>query len=316
LIAAVFGGALRADAPLPGLPVVHANDGFSVFATLSTRHALPDLPGGLSLGAHTYGSGITLALNAVDAISGPWRLAISDTGVFEISSSGAQIVHAAPRDVDRAAVTLDLIGAVLPIAFFRMGRWCVHASAVATPAGAVLFVAERGVGKSTLAAACAQAGAPLMADDVVVLERRHGAVLAIPSGVPLRLREASARAVAPEAGNAATDGWGKVRLTVPTQTAPLTVAAVYVLAPSVGDGVVSRTAVGATAAALALVAHGKVTPLLGGPVAPEAFLRATSFAADMPTYTLSVPRDLTRVAEVAAQVRAWHAVPAPATVPA
>jgi hypothetical protein len=51
----------------------------------------------------------------------------------------------------------------------QRGVMVLHGSAVQTPAGAVVFAAERGVGKSTLAAAMHRAGYPLLTDDLCAI---------------------------------------------------------------------------------------------------------------------------------------------------
>jgi hypothetical protein len=63
----------------------------------------------------------------------------------------------------------------------------LHASAVVSESGAVAFVGSAGRGKSTVAALLAQSGWPVLADDCLVLERRGGALLAVPSYPGLRL---------------------------------------------------------------------------------------------------------------------------------
>jgi serine kinase of HPr protein (carbohydrate metabolism regulator) len=211
-------------------------------------------------------------------------------------------------------VALDLIGVVLPCAFHREGAWCMHASAVLTPAGAVAFVAPRGTGKSTLAAACVQHGWTLVADDVVVLRDRGGLLTVTPSGVPLRLGAETARAVG--VATSGIDGWGKARVASEVAQASVPVAAVYLLSAVSADTAVERRERPARAAALALLTNGKITELLGGSAAGEALARCVSLAARMPVYDLAVPRDLAQLPQVVHALRRWHAATLPSATPA
>ena len=231
---------------------------------------------------------------------------VSDTGRFTLSADGSRIVHIAPPEVDRAAVALDLIGVVLPVALHRDGAWCVHASAVDSPAGVIAFVAARGTGKSTLAAACAKAGCALVADDVVVLRETETGISVTPAGVPLRLHASTARAVGVTADDA--DEWGKVRVAGALAHTTLSLEALYVLQAIDANGRLARAPRDARAAALALLANGKITALLGADPAGEALTRCVALAHRAAVYDLAVPRDLARLESVANELLRWHAL--------
>jgi hypothetical protein len=305
-----FGGVLQSARPLPGLPVAAAaDDGQFPFWCLVTHEsdvAPAHTPDARIAGRLTYSSGPVVTLSEHRATA---EVVISDTGRFTIDAEARIISHLAPVGVDRAAVALDLIGVVLPYAMHREGAWCMHASAVQTPEGAVAFVATRGTGKSTLAAACVQAGCALVADDVVVLREQAGAVTVTPSGVPLRLRAETARRVGVYADDA--DGWGKVRVAGPLLDAVLPLAAVYLLSAASPDDSVERVERGTRAAALALFTNGKITELLGGVAAGEALGRCVTLAGMAPVYDIAVPRDLARLPDVVQALLRWHAAPRP-----
>ncbi len=305
----MFGRTLFADRPLPGLPVsVAADDGPFHFWTLRTNDAHDGVPGHTEGATRTgqvrWSSGITASLaHGVEGI----EIVISDTGRFTLHRDGRLVTHDAPRDVDRAAVALDLIGTVLPCALHVEGAWCVHASAVQCADGVIAFVAPRGTGKSTLAAACLAAGCALVADDVVVLQDHEGAVRVTPAGVPLRLHERTAALVGAHGG--APDDWGKVRIEATGGARALPLAAVYLLTPLDGDATVERMPRETRAAALALFTNGKITELLGAAGAGDAFARCATLAATGLVHDLAVPRDLARLADVTATLLAWHGGP-------
>jgi hypothetical protein len=74
-----------------------------------------------------------------------------------------------------------LLGPVLGILLRYRGVTCLHASAVAVGDKAVAFVGAAGAGKSTIAAALARRGFPVLSDDIVPLEDREGAFYVNPA---------------------------------------------------------------------------------------------------------------------------------------
>jgi hypothetical protein len=242
---------------------------------------------------------VTLATGS----SGP-EITISDTGRFTFAADGRRVFHVAPGNVNRGAVALDLIGVILPYVLHREGAWCVHASAVHTHDGVIAFIAPRGTGKSTLATACVQRGCALVADDVVVLRQSPHGITVTPTGLPLRLRADTARALgAPESGN---DEWGKVRVEGMLVREERPLAAIYVLSPVEPGVAVERVARGSRAAALALLAHGKIAELLGADMGGDALTRCVDIAQRTMVFDLAVPRDLARLRDVTDALIDWH----------
>ncbi|MCB9139781.1 MAG: hypothetical protein H6642_15670 [Caldilineaceae bacterium] len=82
---------------------------------------------------------------------------------------------------DLGDATVRLFGGGLPAAaaWVQKGYLALHAAAVATPDGVVLFAGSSASGKSTLAAAMAQRGYPVLADEVAPLCLAGTAPLAI-----------------------------------------------------------------------------------------------------------------------------------------
>lgn len=71
--------------------------------------------------------------------------------------------------------------------------FALHASAVIVGQCAIGFLAHSGQGKSTLAAAFGQVGCPLLTDDILLVEERHGVFHARPGYPALRLWPGEAR---------------------------------------------------------------------------------------------------------------------------
>jgi hypothetical protein len=305
----VFGECVCADYPLPGLPAAAFGNGhlFWVFETVPQTTPIEFAPQSVAYGTMPYSNGVSVRL--AHSASGDAQILVDDTGRFTIDTRGQRITHVAPVDVARDAVSLDLIGVVLPYAMHLRGAWCVHASAVVVDDGVIAFVAESGTGKSTLAAACLQAGASLVSDDVVVaLPSDDGEWIVQPTGVPARLRAATARAFSHS--DAEADAWGKVRVSGVMETRRLPLRAVYVLQAMTSDAAIERVVRSDRAATVALLAHGKLTALLGAALAGDALARCTAMATRVPVYDLAVPRDLEQISDVVQRVMQWHSRPA------
>jgi hypothetical protein len=88
-----------------------------------------------------------------------------------------------------------LLDQVMPLVLSGGSRLVLHASAVATPRGAVAFAGGTGSGKSTIAAAVAALGYPLLCDDCLVVEPSADRFLAGSFYPGARLYPDSVRAV-------------------------------------------------------------------------------------------------------------------------
>ena len=107
---------------------------------------------------------------------------------FCFDASG-QIIRAWPEPGQRlSSVQRVHRRAVVPAALQHLGFETLHASAAGFAPGVVGFVGAAGAGKSTMARACATAGADHWADDTLVLEvgQRGTAAISIPFDVALR----------------------------------------------------------------------------------------------------------------------------------
>jgi len=80
---------------------------------------------------------------------------------------GRSVTIDASPGVSRDLIARFLRTAPLAALFYQRGVYACHASAVNTPAGALMLTGHSGAGKSTLAAALIGRGCSLLADDVV-----------------------------------------------------------------------------------------------------------------------------------------------------
>lgn len=112
---------------------------------------------------------------------GDLRFRYGDRASFLLDAAHDRL-WCAPVDPASDAWMRVLLTRVLPNVSIANGYEALHASAVATPHGAVAVAAASGSGKSTLALELIRRGWPLFADDTLILGRRAGAVEAHPSG--------------------------------------------------------------------------------------------------------------------------------------
>lgn len=183
---------------------------------------------------------VPAALTAPRARHGAWEAA---PGIFLMAVDGVarylvregrEITVEPARDGQEGeAVSAFLLGSVLAACLKQRGILALHASAIATEDGAVLFAGHSGAGKSTLLAALLERGHAMLSDDVTgIVPDGGGRPVALPAYPCLRLWADAVEAL--EWGGRAR---GRVRAgmekyLVPVERsrkAPLPVRAVFVL---------------------------------------------------------------------------------------
>jgi hypothetical protein len=116
-----------------------------------------------------------------------YLLRFPDLADFHLARDTAQIDCYPQAHTPLDTIAHLLLDQVFPVVLSWLGGLVAHASAVATPAGAIAFVGRSGRGKSTLAASLALQGFPLMTDDCLLLEEADSGLLATPSYPGARL---------------------------------------------------------------------------------------------------------------------------------
>jgi hypothetical protein len=239
------------------------------------------------------------------------RLDYGPIGTFDLSPCGTRITwYPGTHDCEECGRQC-ILGRVLGLAVALGGELCLHGSCVELGGRAVAFLGGKGSGKSTLAAALGVQGARLVTDDML---RALGAapVQAAPGIRRLRLRPDSAAAAEHPGMGVEHAHHGKLILDVGEEPlAPLPLAAIYILQPRPAGSAnlaVTREARTGSRAAITLLSHLMVGSLLGARTA-ELFRIAARLGAEVPLYTLRVPRDLRLLPSVAACLFAWHPGP-------
>jgi hypothetical protein len=92
-----------------------------------------------------------------------------DAGVFLVRDGREIVIDRIPGAAD-TAIRLYLLGPVLSLLLHQRGLLVLHGSAANVDGAAVAFLAEKGTGKSTLAAAFGARGHGLVADDLVPVD--------------------------------------------------------------------------------------------------------------------------------------------------
>ncbi|MBM4300060.1 MAG: hypothetical protein FJ121_00785 [Deltaproteobacteria bacterium] len=184
----VYGLGLVADRPIPGLIPVNGLRAFDVKVSLeggSTCSGRCREPSAtlwhVSSNRDARGEPVLQVWRVEN--DGSFRFRYSDGVEFGVDRRGARVwasgsAGATPEDLD-----VYLLGPVLGFVLRLRGITCLHASAVMADTWALAFPGPAGAGKSTLAAAFALSGCPVLADDVLPLREADGHFLAGP-GIP------------------------------------------------------------------------------------------------------------------------------------
>lgn len=118
--------------------------------------------------------------------SGFW-LRFPNLADFLVSSDASNVVCTPTAGTPKRTLRHLFLNQVLPLALSQQGRLILHASTIVAGQGAVAFVGPAGHGKSTLAAALAERGLPVLTDDCLLLDERGRDLIAAPSYGGIRL---------------------------------------------------------------------------------------------------------------------------------
>jgi hypothetical protein len=153
---------------------------------------------------------------------------------FLIHRSGSQVWCRWDQKVSFDYVRPYLYGPIVGFLLRLRGLVCLHASVVGVKGWALAFVGPAGAGKSTLAAAMAGEGVPVLSDDILALTEFDGAFRAVPAYPRVRLWPESVSALwgSPEALPRISEGWEKRHFALPAdrfETRHQPLGAIYLL---------------------------------------------------------------------------------------
>jgi hypothetical protein len=242
--------------------------------------------------------GATLRRGYFQAAEGRLLVQVSQVGKLLIEK-GESIRYEAQPGAEPAALRLALINLGLSVILHQRGALALHASAVATPGGAVLFCGERGAGKSTLAAALHQRGWSLVCDDKAALyPAEKERIQVIPSFPELRLWQDALEHLQMEKGNAEKNpGFNKFNLGLQEgfHASPLPLYAIYHLQPAETAEVEIKTLNGMEKFQVVRQNTYINQFLRGLGLLPNHFTLASLVAAQIPVYRVRRPARLNRL---------------------
>lgn len=157
-------------------------------------------------------------------------------------TGGREIVVEPVEGVSEGDVRLYLLCSPMGALLLQRGLLPLHASAISTPRGAMLFMGEPGSGKSTLAAEYRRRGFHVLADDISVISFNEEGLPWVSPGFPqFKLRPEVLDELGEKSGKLPqlTSDFDKVTLAFPGEfeSTPMAVACIYLVQPSAGAGI-------------------------------------------------------------------------------
>lgn len=231
-----------------------------------------------------------------------YRLGVPGLAMIRIEEAGRRVTFGPLAELSTETIEHLLVDQVLPRVLTHCSRLVLHAGCVAAAGGALAFLGESGVGKSTLCAALARTGSPLLSDDAIVALETASGFDAVSTYPGLRLLPDPLDALfGPSARGDAVAHYTKKRRVNPNADAielvpgPLPLRALYVLAE--GPRVAVDPLEG-TGAFLALVRSSFLLHLADRERSREQFERLSALSDAVPVRRLAYPRDLAQLPAV------------------
>jgi hypothetical protein len=238
-----------------------------------------------------------------------WRA----VGAFEITDPACIRVDPRP-DIPWRLVSQPLLGIVISVALERLGLFCLHGGSVDVEGGAVIVLGDKGAGKSTTVSSLLRAGHRLLTDDLVALDcGDHSAAAEVQTGFPaVKLWPDSAGALAGES-DLGTELIHPSITKIQKQIDPAVMArptparAIFLLAPT-EEGETRAERLPETRALEALLYFAFIARFgntsLGRAHLALFMKRCCHVVKTTPVYVLHIRRDLDRLDDLAAVIRA------------
>lgn len=232
-----------------------------------------------------------------------YRFCYADRTEFLLDQNGTRIWARWLEPLTLEDTTTYLLGPIMGFVLLLRGLICLHASAIAIGDEAIALVGPAGAGKSTTAAAFADRGFNILAEDVLTLDDREDRFLVRPAYPCIRLWPASVKALYGKENHLPklTPNWDKcyLDLTEQFQREPLPLAAIYELgersdeprAPFVEP-------VGQTAGLMSLITNAYATKLMDKQMRARQFDLLTRVLNNVPLRRLTPHRDPARIPEL------------------
>jgi len=236
-----------------------------------------------------------------------WRLAgghfywlrYADGTHYVVNNIGTRIWSCWPESISPEDAISCLLGPVMGFVLLLRGIICLHASSIAVAGRAIAIAGPSQAGKSTIAAAFAKLGYPVLSEDVVTLDELNGRFLVHPGYARIRLWPDSAEALYGSADvlPRLAPTWDKryVDLTEDSyqfQKSPLPLAAAYILEERALDCAAFRIeSLSTREALLSLIGNTYATNLMDRKMRGREFEILRRVIADVPIRRVFPPND-------------------------
>lgn len=234
----------------------------------------------------------------MDAAGTQFRLRYPDGVEFRLDREGIRVRSRWTAASTREDAATYLLSSVSGFLLRLRGVTALHASAIATDAGAVLFAGASEAGKSAVAAAFARLGVPVLSDDIAALEESTDGFRVQP-GLPRVLiwpDVVEAFWGTRDALSPLVDGWDKRMLALPAagaaQGRPAPIAAICILEERGTHDEIELVRLRGSEATVALVAHVYLGSHLEKERRAGDFSLLARVAARVPVFRLRRPDDL------------------------
>ena len=215
---------------------------------------------------------------------------------FVVSTDG-RVVCCYPRvGTPSETVRHLLLNQVVPVVLSHLGKFILHASACATPQGAIAFLGGTGMGKSTLAASFSLRGCCVLTDDCLLIEEQHRMLQGVPSYPGLRLWPDTISALFAQEPRlqplAHYTEKKRLLLDQPPHNTRVALRGVYVLAPQEEDmDDVTITPLAMREALIEVIKHTFQLDLTLREGLDQAFRQQERVVKSLPFFRLTFPRD-------------------------
>lgn len=234
----------------------------------------------------------------------------SDGTRFQISAAGDQVRGWWTDETSLEDCAAYLLGPIMGFVLRLHGVLPLHASAIAAEGNAIAMVAPRGTGKSTLAAAFAELGYPILGDDVIALRPSAAAITASPAFPGVRLCSDVVETFYGEPGALPIAvGWQKHYLDLRSegyrfQADPLPVGAIFVLQRTSGSKILRLEPLQGVAACRELLSNTYGNYLLDQEMRARELRSLAPLLAQARVLRAEIPDDRARVFEVCSAMKA------------
>ena len=195
----IYGLGIAADKAIPGVPSspISSVDVCITFGSLPSwldEVSSPEIE--TSYIADTRDESGNAVLRVFRVLEGKYfRFCYADQTEFLVDLSGSEIWARWPDTLTLEDTTTYLLGPIMGFVMLLRGVVCLHASAVVIGDEAIALLGPAGSGKSTTAAAFADRGYSILAEDVVTLDDCSDHFLVRPAYPCIRLWPASVKAL-------------------------------------------------------------------------------------------------------------------------